>query len=247
MGSGATSRFGIEYPLATDAFNPNGDLQAAMGDIDGLMFSLSVVNKSANYAATIGQLVKMTGAHTVTSPAAGANVMWGAYNAGTGTVTLAPASGVLNLPGNYGTASVTLPNQGDFAVFVCDGTDHNLIAGSAPPLAMSTVPRVSTLTAAGGLYSPDCSTTDLAIINDPAANFTVTNPSGTPGDGQKLLLRIASGTTGYTPTWGAAYASSGAAALPGSALPASKTCTFGFVYDANRSLWVLLAADTAGY
>ncbi len=81
MGSGATSRFGIEYPIGTDTPNIPGDMQALANDVDALLFSLSIVNKSANYAATIGQLVKMTGAYTVTSPAAGANVMWGVANA----------------------------------------------------------------------------------------------------------------------------------------------------------------------
>ncbi len=49
-------------------------------------------------------------------------------------MTVVPASGVLNLPGNYGTASLSLPGQGDFAIFVCDGTNHNLIAGSVAVL-----------------------------------------------------------------------------------------------------------------
>lgn len=141
MGSGSSPRFGIEYPLETDGPNVNGDLQTAVDDIDGLLFSLSIISESANYQAALGQLVKMTGANTVTSPAAGANVMWGAYNAGLGTVvTVVPVSGLLNLPENYGTASVTLPNQGDFAVFVCDGTNHNLIAGSAVVLGTTGAP-----------------------------------------------------------------------------------------------------------
>ncbi len=97
-------------------------------------------------------------------------------------------------------------------------------------------PLVSTLTPSSNTYTPNCSTTDLALIAAPTANFTIANPnpSGSASDGQRLMLRIRSGTTGYTATWGVNYSSSGVSTLPIVALPASKTVTFGFIYDATR-------------
>jgi hypothetical protein len=114
-------------------------------------------------------------------------------------------------------------------------------------LALALVPRVNTLTASGSAYTPNCATTDIAKISSPAGDFTVANPTGSPNDGQKLLLRITSGATGRTPSWGDGYLSSGSAVLPATSLPASKTVTLGFTYDASAVKWVLLAADTIGY
>jgi hypothetical protein len=109
------------------------------------------------------------------------------------------------------------------------------------------VTRVNTLVVSTSTYTPNTDTTDLAIISSPTAAFTVANPSGTAADGQRFMLRIASGATGWTPTWGTNYLSSGIATLPTTALPASKTVTFGFIYDAAKTKWVLLAADGVGY
>jgi hypothetical protein len=107
-------------------------------------------------------------------------------------------------------------------------------------------PRVTTLTVSSNQYTPSTAY-DLCLIVSPTANFTLVNPSGTPVDGQKLLVRVASGSTGYTLTFGGQYISSGIAILPTTALPASKTCTFGFMWDNSRSLWVLMAYDGTGY
>lgn len=108
-------------------------------------------------------------------------------------------------------------------------------------------PRVATLTASSNTYTPDADASDLVIMASPAANFTVAAPTGTPVNGQKLTMRIRSDSTGRTPTWNSAYASSGVVTLPTTALPASKTVTIGFIYDTNNSKWVALAADLTGY
>lgn len=107
--------------------------------------------------------------------------------------------------------------------------------------------RVVTLTVSGSTYPPNSDTTDEALIITPSGGFTVATPTGTPGDGQRLIIRIRSGATGFTPTWGAGYESSGVAPLPSGPLPNSKTVTFGFIYDASAAKWVLLASDPTGY
>jgi hypothetical protein len=107
-------------------------------------------------------------------------------------------------------------------------------------------PRVGSLTVSSNTYTPSTSY-DLCWIVSPTAAFTLANPSGTPVDGQKLMVRVASGSTGYIMSFGTQYVSSGVAVLPTAALPASKTVTFGFIWDNSRSLWVLLAFDGIGY
>ncbi|HEV2402807.1 MAG TPA: glycosyl hydrolase family 28-related protein [Candidatus Saccharimonadales bacterium] len=107
--------------------------------------------------------------------------------------------------------------------------------------------RSTTLTAVVNIYTPNGDTTDIAIISGPSANFTVAAPTGTPIDGQTLILRIVSGTTGFAPSWNMAYISSGICTLPTGAQPANLTTTFGFQYNAAKAVWVLLALDATGY
>ena len=106
-------------------------------------------------------------------------------------------------------------------------------------------PRVTTIAISGSTYNIDTDTTDLAIISSPTANFTIAT-SGTPANGQKVMLRLVNGAIAYIPTWGAIFMSSGVAALPPS-YTANKTNLHGFVYDSNKSKWVLLAVDVDGY
>jgi hypothetical protein len=70
--------------------------------------------------------------------------------------------------------------------------------------------------------------------------------TGTPTDGQKLLVRIKDNGTARAITWGSSFVSSGVATL----LPTtviSKTHVVGFVYDSAAALWVCVAVDAAGY
>jgi hypothetical protein len=106
--------------------------------------------------------------------------------------------------------------------------------------------RVNTLTVSSNTYTPNCGTTDIALISSPTANFTVANPTGTPVDGQDLKLRIKSSGTTYTPSWGTNYTSADVT-LPTS-LIASKTVVAAFEYDAAAAKWILMALlGTNGY
>jgi len=111
--------------------------------------------------------------------------------------------------------------------------------------ASNWIRRVATLTVSSNTYTPNVDSADIAIISSPTANFTIANPTGTPTDGQSLILRITSSGTTYTPTWGTNYVGT-SVSLP-TTLVASKTITVGFSYDATAGKWVCLAADTTGY
>jgi hypothetical protein len=108
------------------------------------------------------------------------------------------------------------------------------------------VQRTVILSVASNTYTPNSSVADLVRISTPTANFTVANDTGSPIDGQKLLMRLLSGVTAYSATWGTGYKSSGVASLP-TTLVASKTVTCGFIYDSNAVAWVLIAVDATGY
>jgi hypothetical protein len=70
--------------------------------------------------------------------------------------------------------------------------------------------------------------------------------SGTPVDGQKLLIRIKDNGTARAITWGASFVSSGVASLPATTV-ISKTHLIGLVYDSVAVLWVCAASDPVGY
>lgn len=108
-------------------------------------------------------------------------------------------------------------------------------------------PVVTTLTVAGSTYTPNCDTSEIVQILNPAADFTVAAPTGTPANGQKLTVWIQSDATGRTPTWNAIYLASGVASMPTTALPASKWVTLFFVYNSTVSKWVNFSTDSVGY
>jgi hypothetical protein len=86
----------------------------------------------------------------------------------------------------------------------------------------------------------------MYILTAQAAAAAFTNPTGTPVDGQKLLIRIKDNGTARALTWGTAYASSGVATLPTTTV-ISKTHLLLFIYDTTAAKWVLMAADATGY
>lgn len=107
--------------------------------------------------------------------------------------------------------------------------------------------RPVTLTAVSNVYTPTIDVADLFKIASPAANFTLAAPTGTPWDGQPMRLRIKMGATGRTITMNAIYVVSGVTSFTAAVLPANKTVSLYFEYDADISKFVLMSADYNGY
>lgn len=101
-------------------------------------------------------------------------------------------------------------------------------------------PRVVSL-ADGTAITPTGDTADENIHTNTqvAGTLTVNAPSGTPVDGQKLILRIKS-TNAQTYAWNAIYRGSTDIALP-TASTAAKTDYLGFIYNSADSKWDLVA------
>lgn len=108
-------------------------------------------------------------------------------------------------------------------------------------------PRIGT-TASSATPAIDVGLYDQFNITALAAAITsmTSGLSGTPTDGQKLLIRIKDNGTARAITWGASFVASGAAALP-TTTAVSKTHLVGFIYDSTAAKWVCVAADSAGY
>jgi hypothetical protein len=113
--------------------------------------------------------------------------------------------------------------------------------------ASNTLPRVSS-TASSATPSINTDTTDLFEITALAVAITsmTTNLTGTPIDGQTLLIRFKDNGTARAITWGTSFTSSGVATLLSTTV-ASKTHLVGLQYDATAAKWVCMAVDASGY
>ena len=83
------------------------------------------------------------------------------------------------------------------------------------------------------------------IMTGAIGTLTISNPTGTPLNAQKLIYRIQS-TFAQTLSWGAIFQGSSDLALPTTTSGNSKWDIYGFVYNTNNSKWQL-AAKTAGF
>ena len=79
----------------------------------------------------------------------------------------------------------------------------------------------------------------ITALEDDITSFT-TNLSGTPVDGQKLIIRIQDSGSGQTIAWGASFENAGGT-LPTS-ITAGKKAYVGLMYNADDSIWDCVAA-----
>ncbi len=101
-------------------------------------------------------------------------------------------------------------------------------------------PRVSS-TASTATLTIDCDSYDQASITAQAAGLTVAAPTGTPTDGQKLIIRIEDNGTTRSISWNAAFEVVGAT-LP-TDTTAGKKHYIGAIWNADDSKWDCLVAQ----
>lgn len=136
----------------------------------------------------------------------------------------------------------TTPNDGDVWY---DGTWLKLYANS---VTKTLVPLSIGTAASSATPSIDTDAVTQYNITALATNITsfTTNLTGTPIDGQKLLVRIKDNGTARSITWGASFVASGSA-TPLATTVINKTHMVGFIYDAVAAVWVCMASDSVGY
>lgn len=106
-------------------------------------------------------------------------------------------------------------------------------------------PRAVAAGATSGTITPNGNTTDVFNAFGLTGAITVATPSGTPVDGQRLMLRFEDNGTGRGITW---TTSSGAFRAVGITLPtttvASKVTYVGCVYNSTDIFWDAIAVAT---
>lgn len=141
-----------------------------------------------------------------------------------------------------GTALATLTDRGVLvgrgtaaAEMTAAGVINSILrgmGGSANP-AFGAICRVVAITSSS-TPTPDADVTDLYDVTALAAAPTFGAPTGTPYNGQKLIIRIKDNATLRALAWNAIYVAGGVA-LPTTTV-ASKILTVGFMYNTANAL-----------
>lgn len=103
-------------------------------------------------------------------------------------------------------------------------------------------PRSVTSGSTSGNQTPTGDTADIYVMTGLTGTITVLAPSGTPVNGQKLMLRFKDNGTGRTINW---TTSAGGYRVIGTTLPttttANKTIYVGCIYNSTDSYWDVVA------
>ena len=150
------------------------------------------------------------------------------------TITL---GGNVTLSGAFATTFTVTATTG--VTFPTSGTLSTL-AGTETLTNKRVTQRIGTVTSSS-TPTPTSDSADQYNITALAANATFAAPSGTPTDGQTLLIRIKDNGTARTLAWNAIYRASTDLALPTTTV-ISKTMYVQFVYNAADTKWDLLGS-----
>jgi hypothetical protein len=100
-------------------------------------------------------------------------------------------------------------------------------------------PRVNAIAGTTSPQAPTADTVDLWAHTAMSVAMTFSAPTGTPVNGQKLMLRLKDNGTARALTWNAIYRSMGVT-LPTTTV-VNKTMYLGFIYNSADSKWDLIA------
>ncbi len=225
--AGKTLRRATGTGVATLTSGVLGTISAPAGTIVGTTDSQTLTNKTIN-----GGNNALTNI-AISSLAATGTASASTYLRGDGSWATVSAGGGNMNTSTYDAAGI---NQQVVGTTAAQTLTNKRVTSRAVAISSSATPAINT------------DTTDVALLTALATNVSsmTTNLTGTPTDGQKLLLRIKDTGSPHTIAWGASFQSSGIATLP-STTAASKTHHIGLIYDAAISKWVAIAADSTGY
>lgn len=214
-----------------------------------LSVSPSSISSSGTFAVTLSgtALPVANGGTGVTSGTSGGVLYYSA--AGTLASSAALAASSIVLGGGAGAApSTTTTGSGVVtAINNAVNTSSGLITGGGTATLTNkrVNPRVVAAPATSGNLTIDGDVTDVYNAYNLNGNVTFLTPSGTPVDGQKLLIRLKDNGTPRSITW---TGTSGAFRAVGITLPAnttgSKITYVGCVYNSTDVFWDAVATVT---
>lgn len=103
-------------------------------------------------------------------------------------------------------------------------------------------PRI-TVSASTASLTPNIDTNNVYELNAQGVALSIVNPTGTPNDGDVIILRLKDNGTTRTITYGTAYTNiSGLSTLTTTIV--GKWHVFGWLYNATLSVWQLVSVTT---
>ena len=218
--------------------------------INGLHVSNTdgTITMTAGKTLTIDKILELDGTDStkMTFPASSDTIMGlGAVQSVTGKKTFDKDK--LELKGTS-TGVIVLSNANTSATsytLIAPAVDDTIVALAATQTL--TNKRITPRVGGGTTYTTDTGTSingdtqDMFIVTAQAGALKFNNPSGTPTDGQKLIISVASSTTAARLlTWDTAYGAT-TVALPTTTAATTVTLTIGFIWSASKSLWQCVA------
>jgi hypothetical protein len=186
-----------------------------------LVGTVPIANGGTN-ATTAADALTNLGAYPASNP--------NGYTSNTGTVT--------SIIAGTGLSGGTITNSGTIAIDSTVTTN----SGTQTLTNKRVNPRAVAASSTSGTLTPNGDTTDVFNAFGLTGAITVDTPSGTPVDGQRLMLRFEDNGTGRGITW---TGTSGAYRAVGVTLPtttvASKVTYVGCVYNSTDVFWDAIA------
>jgi hypothetical protein len=226
--SGATGSTGPSGSVgATGPQGATGPAGPGSGDVVGP--SSSTDNAVVRFDLTTGKLIQNSGAtlddgNNLTLPLAGAGT--GSLTAGGGVSTNTISERTTN--SGVTVDGVLLKDGGLNGVSIATISDTQTLTNKR------TTPRIISAASTTSI-APSMASADMYTVTALAANLTISDPTGTPTDGEQLTFRIKDNGTSRTLTWGTSYRSLGVA-LPASTT-ISKTMYVTAVYNSPDTKW----------
>ena len=122
--------------------------------------------------------------------------------------------------------------------------DQNLSAYAtktgAETLTNKRITKRTSSSASSATPTPDIDNEDVFILTALASAALLTNPTGTPTDGQPLIVRIKDNGTPRALTFDTAYRASTDLPFPTTTIT-SKTMYLGFIYNGADAVWDMIA------
>jgi len=168
--------------------------------------------------------------------------------AGTGAITFGQATGTQTVNVATGATASAATKTVNIGTGGLSGSTTTITLGSTAAPGVVTVngsyQPLTASTTSGATITPTAGTTNQYNVTALAVSATIAAPSGTPVDGQKLLIRIKDNGTAQTLTW---TTTSGAYRAEGVTLPtttvASTPLYIGCVYNSQDSYWDVIAVS----